>query len=247
MIAAHISTMQVALVAVAIAFAAMVTAIAGFGFTLLAVPLTSLAIDLHSAVIISSIVATMSNGTQAFLYRRSRDRILGNRLLVASIVGLPFGYIIFDVVSDDALRIALGVAVLVAVGLLVRGLDLAHLGPRIDWVLGFLSGVLNTSISTNGPPLVFDLQARKLEPVPFRATINYVFLASGLIGLAVFAAGNKVHADQLRAAAFGGPALALGFLVGLPISKRISPQRFRGLVLVLLLAGAVVAAAKAFT
>ena len=135
----------------------------------------------------------------------------------------------------------------VAVGLLVRGSDLAHLGPRMDCVLGFVSGVLNTSISTDGPPLVFDLQARKLDPDPFRATINYVFLASGLIGLAIFSAGDKVHTDQLRTGLIGAPALGLGFLVGLPISRRISADRFRGLVLVLLLAGAVVATAKAFT
>ena len=247
MLVADLSTTQIAVVAGVIFVAATITAIAGFGFTLLAVPLMSLAIDLHSAVIISSIVATMSNGVQACAFRRSRDRTLANRLLVASILGLPFGYVVFDVVSDSMLRVALGAAVVVAVGLLSRGLDLTHKGPRLDWTLGFVSGVLNTSISTNGPPPVFDLQARKLAPEPFRATINYVFLASGLIGLGVFTVGHKVHVNQWRTGLIGIPALGLGFLIGLPLGKQISSERFRRLVLVLLVAGAVVAAAKAFT
>lgn len=235
------------MVAAAVFFSAMVTAVAGFGFSLMSVPLMSLAIDLHSAVIVSSIVGLLANAVQNHLYRRSRDRPLGKRLLLASMVGLPFGYLIYDLVSDRALRIGLGIGVVVAVAALARGFNLAHLGTRIDWVLGFLSGVLSTSISTNGPPLVFDLQARKLAPEPFRATLNYVFLGSSLIGLVLFTAGGKVHLHELRAGVIAAPALGLGMVVGLPLRKRFSPERFRTLVLVLLVVGAVAAVAKAFT
>jgi len=246
-VAAQFTTAQVAVVGGAIFFSAMVTAVAGFGFGLMSVPLMSLAIDLHSAVIVSSIVAVLANGVQTTLFRQQLNFRLGNRLLVASVVGLPVGYVIYALVDDDILRILLGVGVVVAVGALARGLNLAHLGPRIDWVLGFVSGVLNTSISTSGPPLVFDLQARKLAPEAFRATINYIFLISGFLGLVIFTAGGKVHAHELRAGLIAAPALALGMWVGLPLRRRFSPERFRVLVLVLLVAGAVGAVAKAFT
>lgn len=247
MIAAQFTTEQVVIVASAICFSAMVTAVAGFGFGLMSVPLMSLTIDLHSAVIVSSIVAVLANGVQTYLYRTVRDRPLANRLLLACIVGLPFGYAIYDLVSDRILRVALGVGVLVAVAALYRGFNIAHLGRRVDWLLGFTSGVLNTSISTSGPPLVFDLQARKLAPEPFRATINYVFLGSGMLGLVIFAIGGKIHAHELRAGLIAAPALGIGFLLGLPLRKRFSPERFRVLVLVLLLLSATAAVAKAFT
>jgi uncharacterized membrane protein YfcA len=245
--AAEFTTDQVVVVAMAICFSAMVTAVAGFGFGLMSVPLMSLAIDLHSAVIVSSIVAVLANGVQTYLYRAVRDRPLANRLLLACVVGLPFGYAIYDLVSDRVLRVALGVGVVFAVAALSRGLNLAHLGTRIDWLLGFVSGVLNTSISTSGPPLVFDLQARKLAPEPFRATINYVFLGSGLLGLVLFAVGGKIHAHELRAGLVATPALGLGLLLGLPLRKRFSPEKFRVLVMVLLLVSAAAAVAKAFT
>jgi uncharacterized membrane protein YfcA len=245
--AAHFTAAQIVVVAAAIFFSAMVTAVAGFGFGLMSVPLMSLTIDLHSAVIVSSIVAVLANGVQTYIYRKVRERRLANRLLLASILGLPFGYVIYDLVSDGALRIALGVGVIGAVATLARGVDLTHVGPRMDWTLGFASGVLNTSISTSGPPLVFDLQSRRLAPEPFRATINYIFLISGSIGLAIFAVGGKVQVHELRAGLIAAPALGLGLLAGLPLRRRFSPERFRVLVLVLLVAGAVAAVAKAFT
>lgn len=247
MTATAFTTAQVAVVAGAIFFSAMVTAVAGFGFGLMSVPLMSLAIDLHSAVIVSSIVAVLANGVQTTLFRRDLDLRLGNRLLIASVAGLPVGFVIYALVNDDILRIVLGVGVVVAVAALARGLNLAHLGPRIDWVLGFVSGVLNTSISTSGPPLVFDLQARKLVPEAFRATINYIFLVSGSLGLVLFAVGGKVHTHELRAGLLAAPALAIGMWVGLPLRRRFSPERFRVLVLVLLVAGAVGAVAKGFS
>jgi len=247
LIVAAFSATQIAVVAGVVLFSAMVTAVAGFGFGLMSVPLMSLAIDIHSAVIVSSLVAVFANGTQAYLYRRARDHRLAIRLSLACYLGLPIGYVAFELIGDDALRIALGVGVIVAVVMLSRGLDLAHYGPRMDWVLGFVSGVLNTSISTSGPPLVFDLQARKLQPEAFRATINTVFLISGAGGLVIFWLGGKIHAAELQAGAAATPALAIGLLAGMPLRKRFPPDRFRVLVMVLLVASAVAAVAKSFT
>jgi uncharacterized membrane protein YfcA len=236
---------QFAVVAGAIFFSAMVTAVAGFGFGLMSVPVMSLVIDIHSAVIVSSIVALFANGVQAYMYRRKRDRRLANRLSLACVLGLPLGFVVFEFVGDRALRVVLGVGVVLAVVMLSRGLNLAHLGPQLEWGLGFISGVLNTSISTSGPPLVFDLQARNLAPEAFRATINYIFLISGSVGLVVFAVGGKIQANEIQAGAIATPAL--GLLAGMPLRKRFPPERFRLLVIWLLIVGAVAAVAKAFT
>ncbi|MCU1392239.1 MAG: hypothetical protein JWM34_667 [Ilumatobacteraceae bacterium] len=244
---ADFTTSQYLVVAGAVFVSAMMTAVAGFGFGLMSVPLMSLVIDLHSAVIVSSIVAVPVNGIQTYLYRAVRAREIANRLLVTSMIGLPFGYVIYDIVSDHTLRYALGVGVVVAVVALARGVDLGDVGPRIDWSLGFVSGVLNTSISSSGPPLVFDLQARNIEADPFRGTLNYVFLYSGSIGLVIFAIGGKVHVPDLIAGAIAVPAVGLGMLAGLPLRRHFSPTRFRVLVLVLLVAGAVASVAKTFS
>ncbi|MEI7618800.1 MAG: sulfite exporter TauE/SafE family protein [Actinomycetota bacterium] len=247
LIALSYTAAQYAVVFVAVFFSAIVSAVAGFGFGLMSVPLISLAIPLHPTVIVASLLGLTTNVIQSYRYRRSANLSLVKRLCVGAVVGMPFGFAVFSVVSDTVLRLILGVAVLIAVAVLARGLDLTNVGPSFDFGTGFLSGVLNTSISTNGPPLVFGLQARKLEPEPFRATLSLVFAVSGIVGLALFVAGGKVHADELVVSAIALPALALGLLAGFPLRYRFSAERFRLLVFALLIVAAVAAIAKAFT
>jgi len=126
--------------------------------------------------------------------------------------------------------------VLVATALLVRRINLSHVGPAMDYGLGFVSGVLNTSLSTNGPPLVFDLQARHLEAARFRATISATFALCNLGGLALFIADGKITRNGLLASAIALPAWAAGQLSGWPIRKHMHGERFRRMVLVLLFA-----------
>lgn len=247
LIAVSYSFAQYVVVFVAVFLSAIVSAVAGFGFGLLSVPLISLAIPLHPTVIVSSIIGLVTNMVQTFRYRRSAVRAIVKRIVAGAIVGMPLGFLVFDIVSDRTLRLLLGGAVLLAVVALARGLDLAHVGPQFDVGMGFLSGVLNTSISTNGPPLVFGLQARQLGPEPFRATLSVVFAISGVIGMALFIAGGKVHVNELAVSGVALPAMGLGLLVGFPLRHKFSPERFRVLVLCLLVAAASAALAKALT
>jgi uncharacterized protein len=176
---------------------------------------------------------------QAWHGRREADRVLVKRMTIAAYVGMPIGLWVFVTIGDKALRLTLGVAVLGAVLLLVMRINLRHVGPGLDVAAGFASGVLNTSISTNGPPLVFALQARQLPPDRFRSTIVSVFAFSNVASLTLFIAAGKVTRDGLVAAAIAVPVMLLGQLIGLPLRPRIEPERFRSLVLGLLCLAAI--------
>ena len=245
MTALSYSTTELAVVFAAVVLSAVVSAVAGFGFGLLSVPLISLAIPLHPTVIVSSVIGLVTNLVQARRYGRRAVVPLVKRLCAGAFVGMPFGFVVYNIVSDDVLRLVLGGAVLVAVITLASGLDLAHVGPTFDVSAGFLSGVLNTSISTNGPPLVFGLQARHLEPEPFRATLSVVFSICGVVGMALFAGGGKVHVDELIVSAVALPAMIIGLFIGFPLRHRFSPERFRVLVFALLIGAAAASIVKA--
>ncbi|CAB4886657.1 unannotated protein [freshwater metagenome] len=245
MIIAAYSVGQYLVVFAAVFLSSIISAVAGFGFGLLSVPLISLAIPLHPTVIVSSVVGLVTNMIQTYRYRRSANLMLVKRICAGAVAGMPLGFVVYVVVSDRVLRLVLGGAVLLAVAALSRGLDLEHMGPGFDIGAGFLSGVLNTSISTNGPPLAFALQARRVEPEPFRATLSVVFTISGVVGMAMFAIGGKVHVDELTLSAVALPAMWLGLLVGFPLRHRFTPGRFRVLVLVLLVVAALAAIIKA--
>lgn len=228
------TTVQLVVVAVAIFVAAFTQVIAGFGFGLLSMPIMTLAVPVEQAVVVSTLLGMVSTSWMGWHLRAEHDRVLVKRLTLAAFVGMPLGLWILNVVSDRALRVALGTAVLVATALLARRINLSHVGPRLDIGLGFVSGVLNTSLSTNGPPLVFDLQARQLPPNQFRATIAAVFALSNIVGLTLFTIDGKITSDGLHASLVALPAWLVGQGLGWPVRKHVSGERFRVMVLVLL-------------
>lgn len=175
------TTVQLVVVAIAIFFASSTQVIAGFGFGLLSMPIMTLAIPVEQAVVVSTLLSMASTLWMGWHLRADIDRPIAKRITLAALVGMPLGLWILSVVSDRALRLTLGVSVLIATVLLVRRINLAHVGPRLDIALGFVSGVLNTSLSTNGPPLVFGLQARQMKPDQFRATLSAVFAMSSIV------------------------------------------------------------------
>lgn len=245
MIALALSTADLAAVAAIVFVAATVQVLSGFGFGLMTVPLMTLVITTREAVVVSTLLGIGLTTWQGWHQRADAVRPLVRRLTIAAYAGMPFGLWVFVAVGDHTLRLLLGVAVLVAVVLLARRINLRHVGPGLDIGAGFLSGVLNTSLSTNGPPLVFVLQGRHLEPPAFRGTISQVFAFSNVLGLTLFLAAGKVTAAGVLAAAVALPALILGQLAGTPLRRHVHGERFRWLVLALLTAAAVSAIVSA--
>jgi uncharacterized membrane protein YfcA len=110
--------------------------------------------------------------------------------------------------------------------------------------VGFLSGVLTTSISVSGPPIVLWLEARGVRPEEFRSTLAASFLALNLAGGAVLLAAEGSGSVEPGVLA---PLLALvaaGYAVGAVGFRRLDRERFFGLVLALVVGtgGASVAA-----
>ena len=231
------TTTQMVLVLIIILATSVVQAVAGFGFALLAVPLMVVVIDLQSAVIISSFVGTLSNMLQSWQLRNNIDRKLIKRFLLATVIGAPAGLLLFIYANQSALKIVLGLSILFGVFVLSRGLELQHVSSWLDWIMGVLSGVLLMATSTNGPPLVFVLQARRIDPATFRATLNMVFLVSGTFGLVIFGLAGEIFRSDVNVAAFAIPAMVIGVSTGVVIRKYVQQELFKKIVLFLLTIG----------
>lgn len=217
-----------------VGIAAFAQSLAGFGFGLLAVPMMQLSLPPRDAVIISTLIGAVSTTTQAILDHEHIDRPAVKRLTTASYLGMPLGLLVFLVTSDSALRITLGVVVILAAVVLSRGFTLNDDRYHWDWVLGIFSGVLATSTSTNGPPLVFVLQARRLSPEVFRSTINTIFSFANIGAIAFFLSTGKVSLNSLVGALFAIPALLVALRIGYHLRPRVSADFFRQLVLIML-------------
>jgi uncharacterized membrane protein YfcA len=231
------TTTQVVLVLLIIFATSIVQSVAGFGFALLAVSLMVVVIDLQSAVIISSFVGTLSNFLQSWQLRRNIDATMTKRFLLSTVIGAPAGLLLFIYANQSALKIVLGISILFGVLVLSRGLELQHISSWLDWLMGVLSGVLLMATSTNGPPLVFVLQARKIDPATFRATLNMVFLVSGAFGLVMFGLAGEIVRSDINMAAVSVPAMIIGVSLGGVVRKFVQQEFFKKIVLILLTIG----------
>jgi hypothetical protein len=238
---------ELAWIAGCIAFASFAQTLSGFGFSLLAVPLMTLVVSPHDAVVVATIIGAVSTTSQAVIDRKHVDASIAKRLVMASYAGMPFGLLAFIFVSETGLRLVLGVVVVSAAILLLRGFRLKDESQHFDWLLGIVSGFLSTSTSTNGPPLVFLMQARRLDPATFRATINTVFAVVNVGALVLFVSAGKVNANNLSGVAVALPALGVAIAVGYSVRRLITQERFNTLVISLLFLSAISVIVSAFT
>lgn len=225
---------QVALVAVAVFTSAAIQSTTGFGFALLAVPLMAIVIPAEEAVVLSGLFSLLTASTQALTQRAHAVRPVAARMLVGALVGAPLGLAILTVTTGRQLRFFLAAVIFAFLALTLRGFTLHRAGKAVDLGAGAVAGVLNTSLSTNGPPIVMALHARELPPDPFRATIAAVFTGSNVIAVVLFTATGRYDADSLTLFAVALPALGLGYLVGSRLRRRFDAAAFRRLTLWLL-------------
>ena len=230
-----------------ISFASFAQSLSGFGFSLLAVPLMTLVVSPRDAVVVATVIGALSTTSQAYIDRAFVDAAIAKRLTLASFIGMPFGLTAFVLVSETGLRVVLGVVVFVSAVMLLRGFQLHDEKHRLDWVLGVVSGFLSTSTSTNGPPLVFVMQARRIDPAAFRATINTVFSLVNIVAVVMFAVAGKVNTQNLGGVLVAIPALFLALRIGYYFRKRITPEHFRSLVIFLMFLSAGSVIVSAFT
>jgi uncharacterized membrane protein YfcA len=218
----------------------------GFGFALLSVPLMSLFIEPEQAVVISASLGLLTSSVQAWSERHHGDRPTIIRMLIGAAIGSPFGLLVLVVASPSQLRFILAGVIVVFLILNLRGLTLKQEGRAVDLGAGAISGVLNTSLSTNGPPLVMALHARHLSTPQFRGTLAAVFAGSGLLTVLLFAGAGKYSGDIAVALVISLPTLAIGYLIAARFRHRIRPNHFRNVVMGLLFATAVLATLSAF-
>jgi uncharacterized membrane protein YfcA len=150
------------------------------------------------------------------------------RLLVAALPGLAVGLVVLAALSKEALQVGVGVVVVAAAAWQLRHSE----GLRLSAVVaGFLSGVFTTSISVNGPPLALWLEAERVPPAVFRATLAAAFLILDIAGVALIVSregGDAVDLGQL------GPLVACvlaGYALGAVGFRRLDAERFSAIVL----------------
>ncbi len=237
---------EASLVIVLAGLAAFTQSLSGFGFSLFIVPPLALVVGPKDAVVLANALGTAVNLAMIARAHAHIEWRLGFTLLAGAAAGMPLGLFVLVVIDPTPLQVVIAVTVLVSTVLVWRGATLHGAGKLGDVAVGVVSGILNTSTSMSGPPVVLYLQGRGVAPESFRATLAAFFCASSLIAVVLFSVGGRFTSDIVLLAFASLPALGIGWVAGNRVYGRLDPAQFRRVVIGVLLASGVLALVTAF-
>jgi uncharacterized membrane protein YfcA len=207
----------------------------------------SIMVGPKDAVALAMVAGATASGYMALRLRLLADRPTLARLLAGAVVGMPLGVVVLRRLPEEPLQVLLAIVVLVMVVILGVGFRFGTDRPGTEVVAGFTSGVLNTSIGTAGPPVVLTLQAGAMPQHTFRATTVAFFACCNIVGVPLVVASGVVSASTWKASVVVVPCVLAGNLVGARLAPKVGPERFRTLVLGLLVVAAIGALIAALT
>ncbi len=224
---------------IAVAFlAATCQAVSGFGFALVMTPLLVTFWDVKDTVATSILLGVLINVPMLREVRgtSSLGRVPG--LLAGFLVGLVPGILLLEHLNANALRVLVAVVVMTASVLMYFAPAIGRGKDRLSYRLlaGTASGVIGSSTSLSGPPVVLYLLGREPDAASFRATLVVYFLIASTLRLVAFIVFGQINNDVLLMSSLAVPAMALGLVAGVWLRRHLDGERFRGVVLAILVA-----------
>jgi uncharacterized protein len=224
--------------------AGFLTAITGFGFNALSLPLLAVAFEPHHAVVVGLQVGLLIFVLVLLLpgVRHAVDTRLVWTLFAWSLLGLPVGARILVVLDDRTLRLVIGGLTFVyAAGQLTGLVPAVRASRRATPYVGVVSGILSSSVSMGGTPIILYLIGLGGEPRDLRATAVAYVVLSTIGSLVVLWWTGLVDRSTIQDALELSPAAVAGFALGALAFRYVSRQVFLQLTHVLLAATGVVA------
>jgi uncharacterized protein len=221
----------------AVLLASFLTAITGFGFNAVSLPLLAVAFEPHHAVVVGLLVGLLVFGMVFVLpgVRQAVDARLVWTLFAWSALGLPLGAWILLQLDARTLRLVIGGLTFVyAIGQLTGIMPAVRASRRAAPYVGVLSGILSSSVSMGGTPIILYLIGLGGAPRDLRATAVAYVILSTIGSLAVLSVTGLLDGAALRDAIALVPAAIVGFVFGAVAFKYISRDVFVRLTLVLL-------------
>jgi uncharacterized protein len=212
--------------------AALLQAVGGFGFAVLATPFYLTIAAPETAVHLVIILATALSAIVLPRLHQAVARGLLVRLLLGSGVGLPLGLLAFRHSDPAAVRIAAGATVLGFAVLLAalrsraRPAPVLRMSGRCDLAIGAVSGAATALVGMAGPPVLIYLLLAGAGAQVTRATLLAFFAIVYAATLAAHMATVGIAGQTWLTAGIMLPFAGLGGLVGRRLGDRLGTRGF---------------------
>lgn len=218
--------------------------VTGFGVALVSMPLLLLVMDIGQAAPLVALVAGVAEVLLLLYYRADLNVRAVSRLIVASLVGIPLGVVALRRVDEGMITAVLGLLLIAYALYALSGLRLPQLShPGWAYGFGFVAGLLGGAYNTSGPPIIVYGACRRWPPAEFKSNLQGFFVVSSFAIIAAHALGGNLTPEVWQRFFIAIPAIFLALLIGFQVDRFLNPERFRRLLLIvlLLLGGSLVA------
>ncbi len=215
-------------------FASVYQGLAGFGFVLIAAPLSLLFLDKYTTVVSLDLIAFILNLFLVFQIKHKIHWKLVIILLLASIIGMPIGLWLLAHASIQLIKIAAGTLAIIFTLLIVFKKSSATTSPNtfVDALAGIASGILQTSTGMSGPPIVLTLAKSGKEKNEMRKTLVTFFLFLNLISLPFFFINGQFTWQHISIGIYALPFCFLGAQIGHKLAHKFSQRTYKILALI---------------
>ena len=210
--------------------------LSGFGVALVSMALLPGVIGIRDSIALVALIALVVDFSLLLRYWRSLQFQKVLPLILASLVGVPFGIFLLRRL-DEGLALAILGIILVGYSLYaLSGLRLPELKNKA-WAYGagFIGGLLGGAYNTPGPPVIMYASCKKWEPDVFKGNLQSFFVQNSIIVVLGHWISGSFTSDILSLFWRGLPWLVAGIFAGLWMDRSLSPALFRKLVFVLLI------------
>jgi uncharacterized membrane protein YfcA len=221
--------------ALVIFVACFVMGLAGFGIGLVALALLPFVMPPMTAVMLINLYAIAFNVVVLVQLRRSLTPRALVPLVVGSVAGTPLGVWVLATISPRALTRLIGVTLLGAVLLELRGLlPRRMIGKGWGFGAGVLAGALGGAVGMPSPPVILYSTTQGWSPRTMKVNLQAFFALNQLVILGGYLAAGLLTAPVWALAlAYALPGAA-GTALGIALFSRTDQARFRRIVFALL-------------
>jgi uncharacterized membrane protein YfcA len=212
--------------------AGLLQGMTGFGLAMVVVPILSLLISPKVVVpilILNGFVLNIMVLWSAWQWVRLKYIW---PLMLAGAVGAPLGAYILIALDANVLRLLIGAAAILFAFAFMRGYTRPIKHPKLGMIpVGLFSGMLGSSITIAGPPIILFLTNQGIEKQVFRANIVAYFMVIGLAAVPFLIAGEIITIKTPLYAAIFAPGLVLGAIAGIRAAARVNQRMFNRIAL----------------
>lgn len=223
-----------------------VAGVTTMGAALFAVPITAFFLPMQDTVLLSCLSLPFMQIVMVSMNLRSCRPAAILPLLAGTVPGSLAGLWILELLPDRTLRICVGaILVLFPVWHLAARVQPHGENGKAAALAGFLSGVLGTSTSFDGPPAAAYGLYAGWQPRIMLGTLGLYYLTRSVFQCCLQGFAGLYTESVLHYALWSAPAAMLGIVLAYPLAKRLSVVMMKRLLLTVIGLGGISCLLKA--